>query len=83
MFDQDKLAEINREKGTWKKTALQKTLDRFIDAEATLVARQLSAAAGKKNIWSAWRNIGSAMRNYGKQLVEGRFEEIKSSVAGL
>jgi len=29
MFDQDKLAEINREKGTWKKTTLQKTLDRF------------------------------------------------------
>ncbi len=29
MFDQDKLAEINKEKETWEKTALQKTLDRF------------------------------------------------------
>jgi len=29
MFNQDKLAEINREKETWEKTTLQKTLDRF------------------------------------------------------
>jgi methylmalonyl-CoA mutase N-terminal domain/subunit len=29
MFDQDKLAEINREKEAWEKTTLQKTLDRF------------------------------------------------------
>ncbi len=29
MFDQDKLAEINKEKETWEKTTLQKTLGRF------------------------------------------------------
>jgi methylmalonyl-CoA mutase N-terminal domain/subunit len=29
MFNQDKLAEINREKETWEKTTLQKHLDRF------------------------------------------------------
>jgi creatinine amidohydrolase len=60
-----------------------KTLERFIDSEAALVAKQLSAPKGKNNIWIAWRNIASAMRDYGRQLAEGRFEEIKASVAGL
>jgi len=60
-----------------------KKLERFIDSEATLVAKQLSAPKGKKNIWTAWRNIGSALRNYGRDLAEGNFEEIKGSVAGL
>jgi creatinine amidohydrolase len=59
------------------------TLERFIDSEAALVAKQLSAPKGKNNIWIAWRNIASAMRDYGRQLAEGRFEEIKASVAGL
>jgi len=45
--------------------------------------RQLSAPKGKNNLWTAWRNIGKTMRNYGSQLAEGRFEEIKASVAGL
>ncbi|MHC4106388.1 MAG: hypothetical protein ACYSR9_15715, partial [Planctomycetota bacterium] len=60
-----------------------KTLDRFIDAEATFVAKQLSAPRGKKNVWTAWRNIGTALRDYGKQLAEGNFEKIKSFVANL
>ncbi len=60
-----------------------KTLDRFIDAEATLVAKQLSAPRGKKNVWTAWRNIASALRNYGKHLTEENFEQIKSSVQKL
>jgi len=59
------------------------TLDRFIDAEATLVAKQLSAPRGKKQIWTAWSNVASAMREYGKQLTEERFDEIKASVAKL
>jgi methylmalonyl-CoA mutase N-terminal domain/subunit len=37
MFDEDKLAEINREKGTWEKTILQKTLDRFSERQAEFV----------------------------------------------
>jgi methylmalonyl-CoA mutase N-terminal domain/subunit len=37
MFDEDKLAEINREKGTWEKTILQKTLDRFGERQAEFV----------------------------------------------
>jgi len=74
-----RLAILARKMPAWD----YKTLDSFIDSEATLVARQLSAPRGKNAIWTAWRNIGSAMRNYGKQLAEGRFEEIKSSVAGL
>lgn len=59
------------------------TLDRFIDAEAALVAKQLSAPRGKKNVWTAWRNIGTALRNYGKQLTEENFEQIKASVENL
>lgn len=74
-----RLAILAQKMPTWD----NKTLDRFVDAEATLVAKQLSAPRGKKAIWTAWRNIGSALRNYGKQLAEGRFEDIKSSVEGL
>ncbi len=60
-----------------------KKLDRFINAEAALVARQLSAPRGKGNLWTAWKNVGSAMRDYGEQLAAERFEEIKASVAKL
>ncbi len=74
-----RLAILARKMPHWD----NKKLDRFIDAEATLVARQLSAPRGKSNIWAAWRNIGSAMRDYGKHLAEERFEEIKASVAKL
>ncbi len=74
-----RLAVLAEKMPTWD----DKTLERFIDSEAALVARQLSAPKGKNNLWTAWRNIGSAMRNYGRQLAEGRFEEIKASVAGL
>jgi creatinine amidohydrolase len=74
-----RLAILAQKMPTWD----YKTLDRFIDAEATLVARQLSAPRGKKNVWTAWRNIGSALRNYGQQLAEGNFEQIKSSVEKL
>jgi methylmalonyl-CoA mutase N-terminal domain/subunit len=37
MFEQDKLAEINKEKETWEKTTLQKTLDRFSERRAEFV----------------------------------------------
>jgi hypothetical protein len=74
-----RLAILAQKMPTWD----YKTLDRFIDSEATLVAKQLSAPRGKKNVWTAWRNIGSALRNYGKHLAEGNFEQIKSSVEKL
>ena len=74
-----RLAILAKKMPTWD----YKTLDHFIDAEATLVAKQLSAPRGKKNVWTAWRNIGSALRNYGKQLTDGDFEKIKSSVEKL
>jgi creatinine amidohydrolase len=74
-----RLAVLAQKMPTWD----YKTLDSFIDAEATLVAKQLSAPRGKDAIWTAWRNIGRAMRDYGKQLAEGRFGEIKTSVAEL
>ncbi|MFH1715878.1 MAG: creatininase family protein [Planctomycetota bacterium] len=60
-----------------------KTLERFIDSEAALVAKQLSAPKGKGSVWTAWRNIGKVMRNYGRQLAEEDFEQIKSAVADL
>lgn len=74
-----RLAILARTMPSWDKA----TLDRFVRAEATLVARQLSAPGGGKNLWAAWRNIGSAMRDYGKLLAEGRFEEIEAAVAAL
>jgi creatinine amidohydrolase len=74
-----RLATLAGNMPTWD----QKTLDRFIDAEAALVARQLSAPGGKNALWTAWRNIGKVMRDYGKQLAEEDFEQIKASVAKL
>ena len=59
------------------------TLDRFVDSEATLVAKQLSAPRGKNAIWTAWRNNAAAMRDYGKLLAEERFDEIKAAVGRL
>ena len=61
----------------------EKTLDRFVETEAALVARQLSAPRGGKNIWTAWRNIGRAMRDYGRFIAEARFEKIRASIAAL
>jgi len=74
-----RLAVLAEKMPTWD----DKTLERFIDSEAALVAKQLSAPRGKQNIWTAWRNIGTALRNYGKQLAEEHFEEIKASVTDL
>ena len=37
MFDQDELAEIDKEKEAWEKTTLQKTLDRFGERRAEFV----------------------------------------------
>jgi creatinine amidohydrolase len=74
-----RLATLARKMPTWD----DKKLESFVDAEATLVARQISAPGGKGNIWTAWRNIAGAMRDYGRLLAEERFEEIKASVAKL
>lgn len=74
-----RLATLARKMPTWD----YKTLDRFIDAEAALVARQLAAPRGKAPIWAAWSNVGTAMRDYGQLLAEERFEEIKACVARL
>ncbi|MBL7185564.1 MAG: creatininase family protein [Phycisphaerae bacterium] len=74
-----RLATLARNMPTWD----DKKLDGFVEAEAALVARQISAPRGKGNIWTAWRNIGSAMREYGKLLSAERFEEIKACAAKL
>jgi len=74
-----RLATLARKMPTWD----DKVLDKFVDTEASLVARQLAAPRGKGNIWTAWRNIGRAMRDYGQQLADGRFDEIKASVGAL
>jgi creatinine amidohydrolase len=74
-----RLARLAQRMPTWDYAML----DRFVDAEATLVARQLSAPRGKDAIWTAWRNNAKAMRDYGKLLAEERFEDIKAAVAEL
>lgn len=58
------------------------TLDRFVEAEAALVAKQLTAPRGKDAVWTAWRNVG-VMRDYGRLLAEERFDEIRDAVARL
>jgi len=74
-----RLATLAQKMPAWN----EETLDRFVDAEATLVAKQLSAPRGKNAIWTAWRNNATVMRDYGKLLTEDRFEEIKAAVAKL
>lgn len=59
------------------------TLDRFVEAEAALVARQLSAPRGKAAIWTAWRNNATVMRDYGRLLADERFDDIKAAAARL
>jgi len=74
-----RLATLAQKMPAWN----YETLDRFIEAEATLVAKQLSAPRGKNAVWTAWRNVASAMRDYGRQLAEERFDEIRASVSKL
>ena len=74
-----RLATLAQKMPAWSES----TLDRFIDAEAALVAKQLSAPRGRNALWTAWRNVATAMRDYGRQLAEERFDEIKASVSKL
>ncbi len=74
-----RLATLAQKMPTWN----EQTLDRFVDAEATLVAKQLSAPRGRNVIWTAWRNNATAMRDYGRFLAEERFDEIKAGVGRL
>lgn len=74
-----RLATLAQKMPTWN----YETLDRFADAEATLVAKQLSAPRGKNAVWTAWRNVATAMRDYGRQLAEEHFDEIKASISKL
>ncbi len=53
------------------------TLERFIQAEAALVNRQLELSKTDGKVWSGWRNIGKgAFSGYGELLSEGKFEDI-------
>jgi creatinine amidohydrolase len=74
-----RLATLAQKMPTWN----HETLDRFVEAEAALVAKQLSAPRGRDAVWTAWRNIATAMRDYGRWLAEERFDEIKAAVAKL
>ncbi|MEN6575033.1 MAG: creatininase family protein [Phycisphaerales bacterium] len=73
-----RLATLAQKMPTWS----HETLDRFVEAEAALVARQLTAPRGKDAVWTAWRNVG-VMRDYGRLLAEERFDEIKDAIARL
>ena len=73
-----RLATLAQKMPTWN----HETLDRFVEAEAALVAKQLSAPRGKDAVWTAWRNL-SVMRDYGKLLADGEFDAIQAAVAKL
>ena len=74
-----RLAALARKMPTWN----YETQDRFVDAEATLVARQLAAPRGKNVVWTAWRNVAAVMRDYGRQLAEEGFGAIKAAAERL
>ncbi len=61
----------------------EQMLDRFVEAEAALVARQMTAPRGKGNLWTAWRNAASVMKDYGKHLAAEEFEAIRDAAAKL
>jgi len=73
-----RLAALAQKMPTWD----YETLDRFVEAEASLVAKQLAAPRGKNPVWTAWRNLG-VMRDYGRSLADGEFDAIKAAVARL
>lgn len=73
-----RLATLAQKMPTWN----HETLDRFVEAEAALVAKQLTAPRGKGPVWAAWRNL-DVMRDYGRWLAEGQFEAIKAAVGKL
>jgi creatinine amidohydrolase len=73
-----RLATLAEKMPTWN----EEKLDRFVEAEAALVAKQLTAPRGKGAVWAAWRNLG-VMRDYGRLLAEGDFDAIKAAVAKL
>jgi len=75
-----RLATLAQKMPAWDRATLQ----RFIEAEAALVNRQLALAASEKNVWAGWRNIGKGVfSDYGRLLAEGRFEEIIALTAKL
>jgi len=73
-----RLATLSKKMPQWS----HETLDRFVEAEAALVAKQLAAPRGKDVIWAAWRNLG-VMRDYGRLLAEEKFDAIQAAVAKL
>ena len=69
-----RLATLAQKMPTWN----HETLDRFVEAEAALVAKQLAAPRGKDVVWAAWRNLG-VMRDYGRLLAEEKFDAIQAA----
>ena len=75
-----RLASLARQMPTWDAA----TLRRFIDAETTLVNRQVALAAQEKTVCAGWRKTGKgSLRDYGRLLVERRFEDIITQVDKL
>ena len=70
-----RLARLAQRMPTWDRA----TLDKFVEAEAALVNRQLALAASEKHIWAGWRNIGKgAFADYGRLLAEEKFAAMAS-----
>ena len=75
-----RLARLAEQMPKWDR----QTLDRFIEAEAALVNRQLALSAPPGAIWNGWRNIGKGvLADYGRLLVEGKFEDIAAQTRQL
>jgi creatinine amidohydrolase len=75
-----RLAALAQKMPTWDAATRQ----RFIDAEAALVHRQIALAAEQGTIWAGWRNVSKgALSDYGRLLVDGQFDQIIALVEKL
>ncbi len=75
-----RLARLVQRMPKWDAAKLQ----RFVEAEAALVNRQLTLAATEKVVWAGWRRIGQGVfSDYGRLLVEEKFADILALVQKL
>jgi hypothetical protein len=75
-----RLAALARQMPEWDAA----TRRSFIDAESSLVDRQMVMAAETGNAWAAWRNISKGVfSDYGRLLVERKFDQIAALLERL
>ncbi len=76
----DRLAKLAKRMPVWNRETLQK----FIDAESSLVNRQMELMGETGNAWAGWRNVPrGAFAKYGEWLAEEKFDTILERINDL